>query len=118
MSAAMRSDIEETVRRYYRAYETDDVDVIEELLTDDFSFTSPQDDHIDRARYLSKCWPGHENIRAFHIERIFERPDEALVMYQCEPISDPPFRNVEFLRFQKGQIKEVVVYFGAPVGSA
>jgi ketosteroid isomerase-like protein len=44
--------ISNLVRRYYRAYETKDGNALEELLSDDFTFTSPLDDHLDRASYL------------------------------------------------------------------
>ena len=43
--------VSDLVRKYYAAYEAKDRNVIEALLSDEFSFTSPYDDHIDRATY-------------------------------------------------------------------
>ena len=44
MSAERIPDI---VRRYFGAYRMKDRKIVEDLLTDDFSFTSPYDDAID-----------------------------------------------------------------------
>ena len=56
------------IRKYYSAYETKDRGAIEELLNDDFTFTSPLDYRIDRPVYFERCSPNSENIRAFQIE--------------------------------------------------
>jgi ketosteroid isomerase-like protein len=40
---------------YFKAYETKDRSALESTLSDDFTFTSPHDDHIDRATYLERC---------------------------------------------------------------
>ena len=44
-------------RDAYGAYESGDRSVVEELLTDDFTFYSPADVGIDRAKYFERCWP-------------------------------------------------------------
>jgi ketosteroid isomerase-like protein len=51
------ADRRELARRSYEAYETGDRGVLEELLTDDFTFFSPADVGIDRATYFERCWP-------------------------------------------------------------
>lgn len=48
---------------------------MEALLTNDFTFTSPKDDHIDLATYFARCWPNSERIKAFPIENLFEQGD-------------------------------------------
>jgi hypothetical protein len=44
-------------RSMYRAYESGEREVVEELLSEDFTFYSPADVGIDRARYFERCWP-------------------------------------------------------------
>ena len=44
--------ITDLVRRVFHAYQTADRSEIEPLLADDFTFTSPYDDHLDRAAYF------------------------------------------------------------------
>src|SRR5207244_5517323 len=97
MNTGKASDL---VRKYDAAYEAKDRKVVEALLSDDFRFTSPYDDHIDRATYFKKCWPGSENIRAFHIETLFDNGSEAMVHYELEQKSGDPFRNTEHFRFE------------------
>ena len=50
-------DLLALIRRYYQAYENDDRPAIEQLLHPDFTFTSPDDDRIDRVTYFEQCWP-------------------------------------------------------------
>jgi ketosteroid isomerase-like protein len=44
----------ELIRIYFKAYETKDRSALESSLSADFTFTSPYDDHIDRATYLER----------------------------------------------------------------
>ena len=106
-------NLSDLVRKYYAAYESKDRKVVEALLSDDFRFTSPYDDHIDRAAYFKKCWPNSANIRAFHIESLFENSGEAMVHYELEPNSGDPFRNTEHFRFERNKIKAIEVFFGS-----
>jgi ketosteroid isomerase-like protein len=102
----------EIIRRYYAAYELKDKEALEGLLGDDFMFSSPHDDRINRQTYLAKCWPFSEKVRAFHIERISVSGDKVFVLYECEPTSGVTFRNVEVFHIEHDKVKEVVVYFG------
>jgi ketosteroid isomerase-like protein len=74
----------ELVRKCFSAWETKDREALEELLAEDFTFTSPNDDHISKDEYWKKCWPGSEKIRAIRIDKLFEQGDEAFVRYECE----------------------------------
>jgi ketosteroid isomerase-like protein len=105
--------VSELVRKYYAAYESKNRQAVEALLSDDFRFTSPNDDHIDRATYFQKCWPNSETIRAFHIQTLFENDSEAMVHYELEPKSGAPFRNTERFRFDGDKIKAIEVFFGS-----
>jgi ketosteroid isomerase-like protein len=107
-----------TIRRYFAAYETKDRALIESLLTPGFHFSSPQDDRIDRATYFDRCWPFIENVRAFHLEKIFEDGDEAFLTYTCQPKEGPGFRNTEFFSFKDGKVDEITVYFGHSLGDS
>jgi len=102
----------EIVRRYFAAYEAKDRAAIDELLTGDFTFTSPFDDHISRETYFQKCWPQSERIKTVAIEKIFEQDNQAFVLYQLHPFSGPAFRNTEFMTLEFGKIRQVEVFFG------
>ena len=77
------SSIDHLVRACYRAYETKDRNSIEALLADDFTFSSPVDDNIDRARYFDRCWPNSEHLESFAIEKLLVDGDEAIVRYRA-----------------------------------
>ena len=47
----------ETVRAMFASYLRQDRELAERLLADGFVFTSPQDDHIDRAAFFERCFP-------------------------------------------------------------
>lgn len=111
------STVSDIVRQYYAAYETKDRAAIEAVVSDDFTFTSPYDDRIDRTSYFEKCWPNCEQHRHFDIEKLFANGDEVFVRYTLALNSGASFRNTEFLRLQNGRIREVEVYFGSGKGT-
>jgi len=113
-----RNNASDLVRKCFSAWETKDRQAFEGLLAEDFTFTSPNDDdHISKDEYWKKCWPGSEKIRAIHIEKLFEKGDEAFVRYECELKDGARFRNTEYFRIEGNKIKEVEVYFGSSVKS-
>ncbi|MCK1711272.1 MULTISPECIES: nuclear transport factor 2 family protein [unclassified Bradyrhizobium] len=112
-----QSSLAETVRRYYRAYETKDREAIEALLTPDFRFSSPLDDRIDRATYFDKCWPNSERTQSFDIKRLWEQDGEVFVHYELRPITGESFQNAELLIGDGNRIREVIVFFGRGRGT-
>ena len=104
--------VSDLVHKCFSAYELKDRRIIDDLLSDDFTFTSPLDDRIDRTEYFKRCWPNSENVRTFQIEKLFENGNEAFVRYECETKTGKKFRNTEWFRFEGGKLKEVQVYFG------
>lgn len=101
------------VRAYVGAYETENREIAETLLSDDFTFTSPNDDAIDKATYFQRCWPDRDARREQNIERIVVDGDKAFVTYHCATANGKSFRNTEFLTFSGERIASVTVYFGA-----
>lgn len=108
-----RQSVCDMIREYYAAYESQNANALEPLLSDDFRFSSPLDDRIDKTVYFERCWPNSERIRAFHIKKLFEQKGEVFVLYELEQITGQRFRNVEFFRIKDDKITEVEVYFGA-----
>ena len=106
-------NVPDLVRKLYGAYVSKNRQVVEDLLSDDFSFTSPYDDHIGRTVYFQKCWPYSERIKAFEIEKLFDKGNEAFIRYEIETIAGDRFRNVEWMRFEGDKLQEVEVYFGS-----
>jgi ketosteroid isomerase-like protein len=106
------SDRLKLARDCYGAYESGDRRVVEELLSDDFTFYSPADVGIDRARYFERCWPNAEMIKAFEFKRLVEDGDEVFVTYESTRNDGSRFRNTEVLTFEGDKISRAEVYFG------
>jgi ketosteroid isomerase-like protein len=56
MSDETRTKVD-TVRAMFDSYLRQDRDLAERLLADEFVFTSPQDDHINRPAFFERCFP-------------------------------------------------------------
>ena len=52
-------------------------------LAADFTFTSPFDDHIDRAAYFKRCWPKQPLHQKFDFVTVMQDGDKVLVAYDC-----------------------------------
>jgi len=104
---------EDIVRGIFAAFNARDRDTAESLIADDFTFTGPYDDAIDRAAYFERCWPNSALIRAHALERVFVEGDEAFVTYKAATHDGREFRNTEFFTFEGDRIASVNVYFGA-----
>ena len=103
----------EIIRAIFAAYLSNDREVVEESLTDDFRFTSPYDDEIDKATYFERCWRNSDWIERHELERIFVEGDEAFVTYKCTAKGGKSFRNTELFTFEGDRVKRIDVYFGA-----
>jgi ketosteroid isomerase-like protein len=104
--------VSELARRYYRVYQAADRASLEALLAPGFTFTSPWDDHIDRATYFSHCFVHAGEFRFRDDMRVFVQGDEAVVVYETEGKQGGTFRNAELLRFEGGRIASIEVFFG------
>ena len=110
MTVLSKADI---VRALFAAYLSNDRKDVEASFTDDFRFTSPYDDRIDKATYFERCWRVSDWIERQELEKIFVQGDEAFVTYKCVARGGKNFRNTEFFAFAGNKIKRIDVYFGA-----
>jgi ketosteroid isomerase-like protein len=108
----MTADRLQTVRDCYGAFESGDRSVVEQHLSDDFTFSAPPDVGIDRATYFERCWPNAATTEAFEYERLFEADDEVFVTYEATSTDGSRFRNTEIFTFDGDKISRVEVYFG------
>jgi ketosteroid isomerase-like protein len=105
-------DRAQLVRDCFGAYESGDRQVVEDLLTDDYTFYSPPDPGIDRATYFERCWPNSSWTKAFEFKRLVELGDEVVVTYEAETTDGRRFRNTEVFTFEGDKISKTEVYFG------
>ena len=108
----MADDIVAIVRASYEAYVAKDRAAIEALIAEDFHFTSPLDNRIDRATYFARCWPNSDRIESFVFIHLVRDGERVFVTYQGRGTDGRAFRNTEIVTVRGGQIVEVEVYFG------
>ena len=106
---------EETIRKYYAAWEKKDWRPFDLLLADDFTFTSANnDDHISKSDFKSRCWESQiDFIERFDLKRVIGDGDEAFVMYVCRTKNGKTFRNVEYFQLGDREVQAIECYFGA-----
>lgn len=104
---------ERLIRNLFAAYLANDRQEVSNKLADDFRFTSPFDDDLDKGAYFERCWRDTGWIARHDIERIFVRGDEAFVTYRCLATDGKSFRNTEFFTFAGDKVRRIDVYFGA-----
>jgi ketosteroid isomerase-like protein len=110
MTLASKADL---IRAVFAAYHVGDRRQVEAALSDDFRFTSPFDDGIDKATYFAKCWKNTDWIARQELERIVVDGDQAFVTYNCLAKDGKSFRNTEFFVFDGDKVQSIDVYFGA-----
>jgi ketosteroid isomerase-like protein len=112
--AGLSSQNEATVRKYYKGWEIKDWPAFNNLLTDDFTFSSPIDAHISKAAFKKGCWDTQiPFIGRFDLEHMAGTGNVAFVMYLCHTTNNKTFRNIEYLQLRGEQIEAVECYFGA-----
>jgi ketosteroid isomerase-like protein len=102
-----------TVRASFHAYLSQDAQAAGALLAPDFRFTSPQDDHIDRATYMDRCFPTADRMRSQRLLHVTEADErDVFVMYEYELTGGETYRNAELITVERGRIVEAQVFFG------
>jgi len=84
---------------------------IKKLIAEDFHFTSPLDNRLDRASYFKICWPASESIKGFNFINLVPDGERVFVTYDVR-FADRVFRNTEIVTVRNGQLVDIEVYFG------
>jgi hypothetical protein len=109
----LRSKSQDAVRNYYAAWETKSWHPVDILLADNFTFSSPLDDHINKSAFKAGCWDTQiAYIERFELQQVMGTDDEAFVIYVCHTTNGKTFRNVEYFQFSEDKVKAVECYFG------
>jgi hypothetical protein len=103
---------EKTVRAYYTAFETKDWNLMEHLLADGFTFSSPLDDHINARLFQERCWPNAYNIKRFDLDKVVVKGDEAFVICNGWTTGGKLFRNSDYFKLKDGKINAYECFFG------
>jgi ketosteroid isomerase-like protein len=104
------------VRKMFQAYLAHDEETALCLLAEGFVFTSPQDDHIDKATFMQRCFPTADRFVSQEIvELAAAGHDGVFIMYEYELKTGERHRNTEFITVADNKIAETQVFFGGRV---
>jgi ketosteroid isomerase-like protein len=104
------------VRASFDAYRSQDRDAAEKLIAQDFVFTSPQDDHIDRRAFFERCFPTADRLTSQEtLELVGVGEDNVFILYEYELTTGERHRNAELITVRDGQLVETQVFFGGRV---
>ena len=99
-------------RACYDAYVAKDRAALEGLVADDFHFTSPLDNRLDRDTYFRRCWPNSKTMAGFEFINLVADGDRVFVTYEARTTNGRRFRNTEILTIRDQRLVEAEVYFG------
>ncbi|HSO96734.1 MAG TPA: nuclear transport factor 2 family protein [Acidimicrobiia bacterium] len=106
----------DVVRSLFEAYLAQDEATARRLIADDFTFTSPQDDHIDKAAFLERCFPTATRVTSQEIVELASVGDDGVfILYEYELQTGARHRNAEFITVRDGHLVETQVFFGGQV---
>ncbi|MFJ2236355.1 nuclear transport factor 2 family protein [Streptomyces sp. NPDC087859] len=105
------------VEAAFRHYRSQDREAAFALYAEDFTFTSPRDDHIDKAAFFERCFPTADRFTEQRLLHVVPADGElVLVHYEYELTTGSRYRNVEAITVRDGLVREVQVFFGGEVG--
>src|SRR5262249_40062752 len=98
-------------RACLQAYVDKDRAAIDRLVAEDFRFTSPLDNALDRAGFFNLCWPNTNFMNSASAVHSAETGDRVFIVYEATT-GQKRFRNCEMHVVRDGRLVEVEVYFG------
>jgi hypothetical protein len=99
-------------RACLEAYVAKDRSAIEKLIAEDYHFTSPIDNALDRTTYFKRCWPNSQAMTGFDYIYQIEDLNRAFIVYEAHTKDGKTFRNSEVYTVRDGKLVATEVYFG------
>jgi ketosteroid isomerase-like protein len=108
----MSTSAVDVVRAYFATWPAKDGTAVEALVADDFTFTSPLDNRLNRTTFFARCWPNSNTIAALEITRLVPDGELVFVTYELTSADGHRLRNTEAVSVRGNQVCAVEVYFG------
>jgi len=107
---------EEVVRANFDAYVKQDREAAEGLIGEQLTFTSPQDDHIDRDAFFARCFPTADRVSRQELVHVAPaNARDVFIMYEYDLKTGGTYRNTELITVDGEHIIEIQVFFGGVV---
>ena len=111
----LNSPNEKSVKGWYTAFVNKDWNMIEQVLADGFTFSSPLDDHIDLKTFKGRCWPNAYKIKKVDVDKVVENGDDIFVITNGWTTDGKLFRNTDYFQLRDGKIRAYECFFGPGV---
>jgi ketosteroid isomerase-like protein len=104
----------DVVRSLVQSYLDQDATAAEQLLADDFTFSSPRDDHLDKATFFERCFPATTQLASHRlVDVVATDGDDVFIRYEYESLqSGQRHSNVEVHTVRDGKVAGIQVFFG------
>jgi ketosteroid isomerase-like protein len=90
-----------------------DWSLMSQILADDFTFTSPLDDHLKIDVFKKSCWgPNAAKIKSIDVQEITMNGDAIFVIGNGYNTDGKLFRNCDYFRLKEGKIVAYECFFG------
>ena len=106
---------EKSVKGWYTAFLNKDWNLMEQVLADGFTFSSPLDDHIDLKAFKGRCWPNAYKIKKVDVDKVVENGDDVFVITNGWTTDGKLFRNTDYFHLKDGKIRTYECFFGPGV---
>jgi hypothetical protein len=100
------------IMAYYTAFINKDWNLIQPVLADGFTFSSPVDDHISVETFKGRCWPNCYKMKKCDITNVVVSGDDAFVITNSWTTDGKLFRNSDYFKFKDGKITAYECFFG------
>jgi ketosteroid isomerase-like protein len=108
----LNSPNEKSVKGWYTAFVNKDWNLMQQVLADGFTFSSPLDDHIDLKAIQGRCWPNAYKIKKVDVDKLVENGDDVFVITNGWTTDGKLFRNTDYFKLKDGKIAAYECFFG------
>lgn len=100
------------VMSWYTAWVQKDWNLMQQILGDGFTFSSPLDDHIDIKVLKERCWPNAYNLKKVAVEKFVVDGDDVFVIGSGWTNDGKTLRNMDCFKVKDGKIAAYECFFG------
>jgi ketosteroid isomerase-like protein len=102
-----------TVKAWYTAWQKGDWNLMSQILSDGFTFTSPLDDHLKMDVFKKRCWgPNAGKIGSVDVQELIMNGDAIFVIGNAYNTDGKFFRNCDYFKFKDGKLISYECFFG------
>jgi hypothetical protein len=100
------------IKAWYTAWQTEDWNLMTQILADGFTFSSPLDDHIKINAVKERCWPNAGKIKSVDVQQLIMNGDAVFVVANGYNNDGKFFRNCDYFMLKDGKIIAYECFFG------